>query len=133
MRTEAKISTVRRLRKQMTKPEVWLWGGLKSQHKTGPVFRRQHAIGPYILDFYCVKAKLAIEVDGEVHTRDEQRFKDQVRDTYLATLGIETHRIVARDLLMNPDETIAGVIEVTLERMAQINIPLPPAAQAPSP
>jgi len=68
MRKNAKIPMARHLRKQMTKPEIWLWGGLKSQHKTGPVFRRQHAIGPYILDFYCVKAKLAVEVDGEHHT-----------------------------------------------------------------
>ena len=67
MRTDAKITQAKRLRKTMTKPEIWLWGGLKSQHKNGPVFRRQHAIGPYILDFYCVKAKLAVEVDGITH------------------------------------------------------------------
>jgi very-short-patch-repair endonuclease len=125
MRTDAKISMARRLRKQMTKPEIWLWGGLKSQHKTGPVFRRQHAIGPYVLDFYCVKAELAVEVDGEVHSRDEQRRKDEVRDAYFTGLGIETYRIIARDLLMSPDETIAGVIEFTLARMECLKVPLP--------
>jgi very-short-patch-repair endonuclease len=135
MRKDAKIKTARRLRKTMTKPEIWLWGGLKSQHATGPVFRRQHAIGPYILDFYCVKAKLAIEVDGEVHTHQPQRLRDVVRDAQFAEMGIITHRVIARDLLMSPDETIAGIIDVTLARMAELRVPLPssPPAMPPSP
>jgi len=135
MRKDAKITTARRFRKAMTKPEVWLWGGLKSQHGAGPVFRRQHAIGPYILDFYCVKAKLAVEVDGETHTRDQQRLKDEVRDAYLAELGIATYRVIACDLLMFPDETITAVIDLTLERMAELGVPLPssPSATPPSP
>ena len=133
MRDGAKISKARRLRKQMTKPEIWLWGGLKSQHKSGPVFRRQHAIGLYVLDFYCVKARLAIEVDEEIHSRDEQRLKDEVRDTYFASLGIETYRIIARDLLMSPDETITGLVEFTLARIESLKVPLPSATQTPSP
>jgi very-short-patch-repair endonuclease len=135
MRKDAKITTARRFRKAMTKPEVWLWSGLKSQHEGGPVFRRQHAIGPYILDFYCVKAKLAIEVDGEVHALDARRAKDSIRDAYLAELGIATHRVIARDLLMFPNETITGVIDVTLARMVELGVPLPssPLAMPPSP
>ncbi len=133
MRTDAKITQAKRLRKTMTKPEVWLWTGLKSQHKTGPIFRRQHAVGSYILDFYCVKAKLAIEVDGEHHTRDSQRKHDAARDAHLLSLGIVTHRVIARDLLMSPDETIDGVIELTLARMMELGIPLPSASPPPSP
>jgi very-short-patch-repair endonuclease len=125
MRKGAKISQARQLRKAMTKPEVWLWGSLKSQHENGLVFRRQHPIGPYILDFYCVKAKLAIEVDGEYHSRDEQILRDQIRDAYLADIGIAVHRVIARDLLMDPEETITGVINVTLERLAELGLPLP--------
>ncbi|MBW8881708.1 MAG: DUF559 domain-containing protein [Asticcacaulis sp.] len=109
----------------MTKPELWLWSGLKSQHENGLVFRRQHPVGPYILDFYSVKAKFAIEVDGEHHTRDEQIIRDQIRDVYLAGLGIAVHRVIARDLLMEPEETITGVINVTLERLAALGLPLP--------
>ena len=133
MRNGAKISTARKLRQQMTKPEIWLWSGLKSQHKTGPVFRRQHAVGPYILDFYCVKARLAIEVDGAMHTRDDQSRKDAIRDAYLADRGIKTLRVIARDLLMDPDEAIAGVIAFTLARMTGPDIPLPSATRPPSP
>jgi very-short-patch-repair endonuclease len=133
MREGAKITLAKRLRKQMTKPEIWLWGGLKGQHKTGIVFRRQHTIGPYILDFYCVKAKLAVEVDGVTHTDETQRVRDGARDAYLAELGIMTHRVIARDLLMSPDETITGVIDLALARMAELGIPLPSASPPPSP
>jgi very-short-patch-repair endonuclease len=133
MRQDAKIKAARRLRKSMTKPEIWLWGGLKSQHKTGPVFRRQHAIGPYILDFYCVKAKLAIEVDGETHTREPQRLRDAERDAYFAEMGIMTHRVAARNLLVAPDETITGIIDLTLVRMAELGIPLPSPRQGAAP
>jgi very-short-patch-repair endonuclease len=133
MRLYAKIKAARRLRKVMTKPEVWLWAGLKSQHNAGPVFRRQHAIGPYILDFYCVKAKLAIEVDGETHTRDARRQRDAERDAYFAEMGVMTHRVTARDLLMAPDETITGIIDLTLARMAELGIPLPSPRQGAAP
>ncbi|MBW8734668.1 MAG: DUF559 domain-containing protein, partial [Asticcacaulis sp.] len=74
---------------------------------------------------YSVKAKFAIEVDGEHHTRDEQIIRDQIRDVYLAGLGIAVHRVIARDLLMEPEETITGVINVTLERLAALGLPLP--------
>ncbi len=109
----------------MTKPELWLWGGLKSQHTSGLVFRRQHAFGPYILDFYCIRARLAIEVDGEVHTREPQAARDKVRDAYLLEQGIATHRIIAAELLQNPDETITGVIDLTLARLVDLGLPLP--------
>ncbi len=89
----------------MTKPEIWLWAALKSQHASGLVFRRQHALGPYIPDFYCVKARLAIEVDG-----------------------IRAHRIIARDLLISPDETVTGIIDLTMERMVELGVPLPSIA-----
>ena len=125
MRKGVKISQARRLRKTMTKPEVWLWGSLKGQHESGLVFRRQHPVGPYILDFYCVKAKLAIEVDGEVHTREAQAAKDKVRDAYLLEQGIATYRIIASDLLQSPADAIDGVIGRTLERLAELGLPLP--------
>ncbi len=125
MRKGAKISQARRLRKAMTKPEIWLWGGLRNQHENGLVFPRQHPVGPYILDFYCVKAKLAIEVDGQHHSLDEQILRDQIRDAYLANVGIAVHRVIAGELLMNPEETITGVINVTLERLAELGLPLP--------
>ena len=68
-------------------------------------FRRQHPIGPYILDFYCDTAKLAVEVDGLGHLgRVEQ---DERRDRWLLAEGVRTLRIRAVDVRDNID----GVIE----------------------
>ena len=133
MRKDARIAQAKRLRRTMTKPEIWLWAGLKSQHKSGLVFRRQHTVGPYILDFYSVKARLAVEVDGEVHARDQNILRDQIRDAWLADHGIGVHRVVAPDLLMTPDETIAGIIAATTARLIELGIPLPSASQGSQP
>ena len=120
MRKDAKVATARRLRKTLTKPELWLWLRLREHRKDGLIFRNQHPVGRYILDFFCPKARLCIEVDGEVHTRDEQRARDAVRDAWLTTQGIYVYRINAIDLLADPDETASGVINLALERIDTI-------------
>ncbi|MDB5426094.1 MAG: hypothetical protein JWR43_69, partial [Phenylobacterium sp.] len=68
----------------MTEPEVMLWSRLRRRLPDQPVFRRQHPMGPYILDFYCPAAKLAVEVDGSTHWEDEQIAHDERRDAWLA-------------------------------------------------
>ena len=74
------------LRNHSTSAEATLWKMLKGKQIAGLKFRRQHSVGPYILDFYCPQIKLAIELDGEVHNRqqdyDEQRsyFLNRVED-----------------------------------------------------
>jgi very-short-patch-repair endonuclease len=57
----------RRLRKEMPLAEVILWSQLRAKQLLGMKFRRQHGVGPYVLDLYCPEARLAIEVDGETH------------------------------------------------------------------
>lgn len=135
IRKDAKIKTARRLRKALTKPELWLWLRLRGRETGGPIFRNQHPIGPYVLDFYCAQAKLCIEVDGETHTHDASRIKDAERDLWLAAQGICTHRIIARDLLADPDETALGVWELAAERMADLGKTPPTTASGgpPSP
>lgn len=64
MRKDAKLKAARRFRKALTEPELWLWLRLRNRSDGGPVFRSQHPIGPYVLDFYCPQARLCIEVDG---------------------------------------------------------------------
>ena len=118
IRTEAKIKTARRLRKALTKPELWLWLRLKRRNSDGLIFRNQHPIGPYVLDFYCAKAKLCVEVDGEIHTHDQQRERDTVRDKWLEDQGIHVHRIIARDLLADPDMTAVGIFDLAIQRIA---------------
>lgn len=75
----------------------------------GPRFRRQHPVGPYVLDFYCPAAKLAVEVDGDSHNFANRGVLDQRRDAWLHGQGITVLRIRAADVLADPDEA-AGVV-----------------------
>ncbi len=120
MRTDAKIIMAKRLSQTMTKPEVWLWTRLRARHTDAIIFRRQHPVGRFVLDFYCVPARVAIEVDGEIHTRDHKRSSDAVRDAWLTEQGIYVHRIWAIDLLAAPDDTADAVIALALERLREI-------------
>src|SRR5579883_2615614 len=61
------IHSARHLRRALAMPEVRLWNRLRKRIPGHPVFRRQHPIGPYVLDFYCTTARLAVEIDGISH------------------------------------------------------------------
>jgi very-short-patch-repair endonuclease len=103
------ITRARAERRSGNLPEVILWRALKA-HPGGYKFRRQHPIGPYILDFVCLAARLAIEVDGEVHSRGDQPVRDARRDCTLAERGFHTMRIAARDVLGHLDMVLAGIV-----------------------
>jgi very-short-patch-repair endonuclease len=70
-------------------------------------FRRQHAIGPYVADFYCPAAKRVIEVDSRAH--DSRQAKDEQRDSYLTSLGLRVSRALAADVLADPDSVADGI------------------------
>ena len=76
-----------------------------------------------MLDFYCPKAKLCIEVDGQVHTRDDQKIHDEKRDQWIVGQGICVHRITAVDLLADPDEAAMGVMNLATERRQALQAP----------
>src|SRR5690606_22490432 len=91
----------RRLRRSMSLPEGLLWRELR--RKTGGVkLRRQHPVGPYVVDLYCAGAKLADEIDGISHDMDDGPARDAKRDEFLREQGIETVRIPAKDVLASP-------------------------------
>jgi len=73
-------------------------------------FRRQHPIGPYILDFYCPWVKLAVEVDGASHSTEEQAAHDRRRTEWLAQRGIRVIRLRASDVR----DEISGVMDFIL-------------------
>jgi len=84
---------------------------LRRKAADGLRFRRQHPIGPYILDFYCDSAKLAVEVDGYVHATGDRPRRDARRDDWLAQRGIRTLRITPQDVRDELDG-VAGLIVV---------------------
>jgi very-short-patch-repair endonuclease len=97
----------KRLRRSMTLPEVVLWPHLRGGQMNGLRFRRQHAVGPYILDFYCSEARLCIEVDGSTHNIVEQAAHNDARTLFLQHRGIRVLRFAAADILN--DEALAEV------------------------
>ena len=75
------------LRKSLTPAEAFLWKHLKARQFEGRRFTRQHSIKNYIVDFYCAKEKLIIELDGEVHNNQLAQEKDNERTKILEELG----------------------------------------------
>ncbi|HWB98093.1 MAG TPA: endonuclease domain-containing protein [Bryobacteraceae bacterium] len=108
MDTPKKVALARKMRKALTGPEWLLWERLK-ERRDGIVFRRQHPVGPYILDFYCFKAALVIEVDGAVHGEAERAVKDETRQKYLEKQGLFVHRVSAAEVYRNPDVAADGI------------------------
>ena len=90
------------LRNNSTSAESVLWNMLKSRNVCGLKFRRQHSVGPYILDFYCPEAKLGIELDGAGHCTIDGVKYDQQRSAYLFNeRNIKILRFENRDLYYN--------------------------------
>ncbi|WP_338057401.1 endonuclease domain-containing protein [Sphingomonas corticis] len=103
------IEQARRERRSGNLPEVILWRALRTR-PAGLKFRRQHPIGPYCLDFACLSARLAIEVDGEVHGCGDHPRRDALRDADLLARGIRTLRIPAREVLADPDAVVRHIV-----------------------
>ena len=111
--TDRAYKAARRFRRELTPPELLLWARLK---KCPLKFRRQHPIGPYVLDFYFAPGKLAIEVDGEVHGLAERMRRDMQRDDWLGTNGVRVLRIPSREILANPDAVADSIISICTHR-----------------
>ncbi len=94
----ATLKRAKRLRRDMSLPEIVLWRELRKR-QWGMHFRKQHPIGPSVLDFYCSEHRLCIEVDGYVHDLPEQAAHDQHRDAWLREQGIRVLRLAAADVL----------------------------------
>ncbi|MFN4092508.1 MAG: endonuclease domain-containing protein [Brevundimonas sp.] len=116
MATRETVLKARSLRRRLTPPEARLWTRLRGDQLDGVSFRRQHPIGPFVLDFYCPEAKLAVEVDGSVHSQPEQAAKDQRRTRWLATQGVRVIRIAAEDVRVNLDEVLAFIARTVRDR-----------------
>ena len=101
-----------KLRASMTETEIIIWDYLKTK-PMGFKFRRQHPISGYVLDFYCHKLILSIEIDGGYHLQKEQKEKDLERTNYLKKLKISEMRYT-NDQVLNDYETIIEAINFKL-------------------
>ncbi len=95
----------------MSLPEVKLWAILR-QRPGGLKFRRQHPVGPYILDFYCLEYQTAIELDGIAHSMGDRPARDAARDDWLAQRRINVVRIAAREVLDDATSVAQTIVDL---------------------
>ena len=89
------LRAARDLRRSQTRSEALLWDRLRARRLDGLKFRRQHPLGPFVLDFYCESARLAVEVDGAVHDSATARAHDRERATLIEAADIRVVRVRA--------------------------------------
>ena len=104
---------VRELRASQTAAEQALWERLRRKQVASTRFRRQHAIGPFVVDFYCGKAKLIVEVDGPVHL--EQVSRDRERQSYLEGLGFVVMRFTNDEVFLSLVDVVERIESKTIE------------------
>jgi very-short-patch-repair endonuclease len=121
----------RRLRREMTLPEVLLWQALRRKALGGLRFRKQHAMGRCVLDFYLPSARLAIEVDGQAHDMGDNPARDARRDAWLAGRGVKVLRVPAVDVL--DQDRLEGVLQAIVEATRTKPRPKPPPSAARTP
>ncbi|WP_414694970.1 endonuclease domain-containing protein [Phenylobacterium sp.] len=86
-----------------------LWSRLRRRAPTEAVFKRQHPMGNYILDFFCPAARLCVEIDGHGHGDAAHVAHDARRDGWLRTQGVLVHRIPASSVFEDVDDVADGV------------------------
>ena len=107
------INRARRLRHDATDAERAIWRLLRNRRLSEYKFRRQHPIGPFIVDFYCHSKRLVIELDGGQHA--EQVARDNRRTQWLEERGHRVLRFWDNDVLKNSE----GVLEVILSHLEE--------------
>ena len=111
----------RKLRRQPTRAEAWLWFHLRNKQLLGYKFRRQHSIGRFVLNFFCAEAMLGIEVDGVTHLDPAKIAHDRARQQWIESRGVRVMRFTDGEILC---ET-----EIVLERLRQVILSSPRRAQ----
>lgn len=104
--TKAKLQRAKELRREMTPAEKILWEELRA-NKLGVHFRRQQVIQGFIVDFYCHKTGLVIEVDGDIH--DLQKEEDERREKVLREMRLMAVRFKNDDVMRNPSAVVEKI------------------------
>ena len=115
----------RDLRKTMSDGERKLWQALRAKQVEGLRFRRQHPIGPYVVDFVCLEKRLVVEVDGGHHTEHRQIAHDARRDEWLNIEGYRVMRIPNAYVFQNLGDVV-GSIWAALQELPSVRPPRHP-------
>jgi very-short-patch-repair endonuclease len=103
----AKTALAKVLRRNLTDAEKKLWLILRDRRLAGWKFRRQVPLGPYVVDFYCSRAKLIVEADGGQHA---DSVRDKIRTTWLNQNGYRVKRYWNNEVLGNPEGVIIDLL-----------------------
>jgi len=102
----------------MTDSELKLWSRIRRRQIFGLQFYRQRPIGNYIVDFYCPRAQLVLEVDGLQHMQELAERKDNYRDSYLKQQGIKVLRFDNLQVLKQLDAVVEKVYRTVASRLS---------------
>ena len=121
MHLSAKASTFRnakKMRAKMTPAEELLWAAIKNKQLDGLKFRRQHPISRYVLDFFCARAKLGIELDDKYHEEKSQKLYDADRTDNLKLSNIKIIRFTNQEVLTQLDQVLESIKEKSQDRIS---------------
>lgn len=121
--TREALKHARRLRREMSLPEVLLWQQLRGKPQSVK-FRKQHPVGDFVLDFYCAAKRIAIEIDGIAHEMGDRPVRDAARDAWLTEQGVHVLRIPASEVLEDSQAVAEAIVAYCADK------PPPPAARA---
>ena len=107
------VRIARQLRRKMSLPEVLLWQRLRLANLN---IRRQHPCGPYVLDFYCPAAKLAIEIDGIAHDMGDRPERDEARDAFLQDRRLDVLHLSAAEVLGDVTAAVDIIVAACRQR-----------------
>ncbi len=113
---EKNAPLARQMRCEPTLAEAALWRCLR-RSQLGVRFRRQHCIGYYVVDFYCAKARLIVELDGPIH--EGQADDDHLRTVFLAGFGFEVLRFKNDEVLRRTDAVVDTIRAAVARRLAE--------------
>jgi len=117
MDTSDLIEVARELRKNSTPAEKLLWSYLRNTNLKGIKFYRQHPICGYVIDFYCKKARLGIELDGAGHLDTDQRELDQMRTSELEDYGILILRFWNQQTMDDINNVLDRIMKTAISRI----------------
>ncbi len=113
------FSNASKLRREETMAEKVLWDHLKNRQIEGEKFRRQHPIKDFVLDFYCYKLRLVIEVDGRQHLKPEAKFYDKNRTEILEAYSLVFLRF-SNQMVLHSTQYVVDIIRHKVIELKQI-------------
>jgi very-short-patch-repair endonuclease len=125
------ITRSRALRQEMPPAQRRFWRLLRDRRFAGYKFRREHPLGPYVLDFYCAEAKVSVELDGGHHGVPNQQQQDKEKEAYLLSRGILTKRFWNWQVWQEP-AVVKDALWLLLQQRAAHpdNVPVTPEARS---